>query len=250
MRISDWSSDVCSSDLLGNAKLRPLMADTVDVSFEKYFGQGAYVSLGGFYKYLENYIYRQSDAFDFTGFEIPDGGTVATYQGLANQWRNGNGGRVYGAEAALSLPFATFTQALDGFGVLASGSFTKSRVREGSAAPIAMPGLSRWVVNGTAYFEKAGFQARISGRYRSKFLAEVSGLSLKRDLVTAKSEMVVDAQVGYTFQSGALEGLGILLQASNLTNEPFVTYYNNDPRQIRDYQNYGRNFMAGVTYKF
>src|SRR3546814_12639634 len=74
------------------------MADTVDVSFEKYFGQGAYVSLGGFYKYLENYIYRQSDAFDFTGFEIPDGGTVATYQGLANQWRNGNGGRVYGAE--------------------------------------------------------------------------------------------------------------------------------------------------------
>src|SRR3546814_19397044 len=62
--------------------------------------------------------------------------------------------------------------------------------------------------------------------------------------------MVVDAQVGYTFQSGALEGLGILLQASNLTNEPFVTYYNNDPRQIRDYQNYGRNFMAGITFKF
>src|SRR3546814_15609696 len=59
---------------------------------------------------------------------------------------------------------------------------------EGSAAPIAMPGLSRWVVNGTAYFEKAGFQARISGRYRSKFLAEVSGLSLKRDLVTRSEE--------------------------------------------------------------
>src|SRR3546814_17350714 len=66
----------------------------------------------------------------------------------SNLGRNGNGGRVYGAEAALSLPFATFTQALDGFGVLASGSFTKSRVREGSADPIAMPGLSRWVVNG------------------------------------------------------------------------------------------------------
>src|SRR3546814_11857411 len=104
------------------------------------------------------------EAFDFTGFEIPDGGTVATYQGLANQWRNGNGGRVYGAEAALSLPFATFTQALDGFGVLARGSFTKSRVREGSDAPIAMPGLSGWVVKGTASFEQAGFQARHSGR--------------------------------------------------------------------------------------
>src|SRR3546814_14818223 len=107
-----------------------------------------------------------------------------------------------------------------------------------------MPGLSRWVVNGTAYFEKAGFQARVSGRYRSKFLAEVSGLSLVRDKVMAKSEFVVDAPIGYTFQSGTPEALGILLQASYLTTEAFVTYYNNDPRQIRCYKNYGRNFLV------
>src|SRR3546814_7607721 len=87
-----------------------------------------------------------------------------------------------------------------------------------------MPGLSRWVVNGTAYFEKAGFQARISGRYRSKFLAEVSGLSLKRDLVTAKSEMVVDAQVGYTFQSGALEGLRSEEHTSELQSLMRISY--------------------------
>ena len=118
------------------------------------------------------------------------------------------------------------------------------------ADPISRPGLSRWVANGTVYFEKYGFQARASGRYRSKFLAEVSGLSLARDRVMAQSEFVVDAQIGYTFQEGALEGLGILLQGSNLTNEPFITYYNDDPRQVRDYQNYGRNFMAGITYKF
>ena len=241
---SPWSLD------LGNAKLRPLMADTVDVGLEKYFGQGGYVSIGGFYKYLENYIYRQVNPFDFTDFEVPDGGTVGTRAGLSKQWLNGNAGRVYGAEASFSFPFANFTQALDGFGVLGSASYTKSRVREGGDAAISMPGLSKWVVNGTAYFEKDGFQVRASGRYRSKFLAEVSTISLARDMFMAKSEFVVDAQVGYTFQSGALEGLGILLQASNLTNEPFVTYYNNDPRQIRDYQNYGRNFMAGITYKF
>jgi iron complex outermembrane receptor protein len=244
IQVSPWSLD------LGNAQLRPLMAKTVDIAFEKYFGRGGYVAIGGFYKHLENWIYRQSTEFDFTGFEVPDGGTVATRLGLANQWQNGRSGKVYGFEASGSLPFATFTPALDGFGLLASGSYTKSRVREGGADPIAMPGLSRWVVNGTAYFEKYGFQARASARYRSKFLAEVSGLSLARDRVMAKSEMVIDAQIGYTFESGPLTGLGVLLQGSNLTNEPFVTYYNDDPRQIRDYQNYGRNFMAGVTYKF
>lgn len=241
---SPWSLD------LGNARLRPLMAETVDLALEKYFGRGAYVSVGGFYKYLENYIYRQSSAYDFSDYEVPDGGATATYLGLANQWVNGRGGHIYGAEGSVSLPFATFSESLDGFGVLGSASYTKSRVREGGAAPIAMPGMSKMVVNGTVYFEKAGFQARASGRYRSKFLAEVSGLSLARDKVMAKSEFVVDAQIGYTFQSGSLEGLGVLLQGANLTNEPFTTYYNNDPRQVRDYQNYGRNFMAGITYKF
>lgn len=241
---SPWSGTI------GNAKLRPLMAETVDLAVEKYFGRGAYVSLGGFYKYLENYIYRQDSIYDFTGVATP-GNVEALYDyGIVSQWVNGNGGHIHGAEASMSLPFATFSEALDGFGVLGSASYTKSRVREGGANPIAMPGLSRWVANGTVYFEKAGFQARASGRYRSKFLAEVSGLSLVRDKVMAKSEFVVDAQIGYTFQSGSLEGLGILLQGSNLTNEPFVTYYNNDSRQIRDYQNYGRNFMAGITYKF
>ena len=241
---SPWSGTV------GNSKLRPLMADTVDLAVEKYFGRGAYVSVGGFYKHLENWIYRQSSTFDFTGTPTPGNVTPTFNQGLVSQWQNGNSGKVYGFEGSLSLPFSTFSSALDGFGFVSSASYTGSKVTEGSATPISMPGLSRWVVNGTAYYEKNGFQARASGRYRSSFLAEVSGLSLARDRVMAAAEFVVDAQIGYTFQSGALEGVGVMLQASNLTNEPFITYYNNDARQVRDYQNYGRNFMLGVTYKF
>lgn len=242
---SPWSATV------GNAKLRPLLANTVDAAIEKYFGRGGYVSLGGFYKYLDNWIYRQSDVFDFSGYTIPAGSTDLNYDlGTVSQWKNGNGGHVYGAEASFSLPFGTLSEALDGFGILGSGSYTKSRVREGGADPISMPGLSRWVANGTVYYENSGFQARASARYRSKFLAEVSGLSLARDRIMARSEVVIDAQIGYTFQEGMLEGLGFLLQGSNLTNEPFITYYNDDIRQVRDYQNYGRNFMAGVTYKF
>ncbi len=241
---SPWSGSV------GNAKLRPLMADTVDLAVEKYFGRGAYISVGGFYKHLENWIYRQDSTFNFTGTPTPGNVTPTFNQGLVSQWQNGKSGKVYGFEGSLSLPFSTFSTALDGFGFLASASYTDSKVTEGSAKPISMPGLSRWVVNGTVFYEKHGFQARASGRYRSKFLAEVSGLSLARDRVMAAQEFVVDAQVGYTFQSGSLEGLGVLLQVSNLTNERFLTYYNDDVRQVRDYQNYGRNFMAGVTYKF
>ena len=241
---SPWSGSV------GNAKLRPLMADTFDLAVEKYFGRGAYVSVGGFYKHLENWIYRQDSTFDFTGTPTP-GNVVPTFnKGIVSQWQNGKSGKVYGFEGSLSLPFSTYSSTLDGFGFLASASYTDSKVKEGGASPIKMPGLSAWVVNSTVYYEKNGFQARASARYRSDFLAEVSGLSLVRDRVMAASEVVLDAQIGYTFNEGMLKGLGVLLQASNLTNEPFMTYYNDDKRQVRDYQNYGRNIMLGITYKY
>ena len=239
------------SGTAGNAKLRPLMATTFDAAIEKYFGAGAYVSIGAFYKKIDGWIYRQSDVFDFTGYATPNNDTPTFNQGLVSQWKNGSrNGKVYGGEASFSLPFSVVTPGLDGFGITGAASYTKSRVYEGGAAPITMPGLSRWVVNGSVYYEKNGFQVRGSARYRSSFLAEVAGLSLAREKIQARAEMVVDAQIGYTFQSGPLEGLGILLQGSNLTNEPFVTYYNNDVRQVRDYQSYGRNFMVGFTYKF
>ena len=48
----------------------------------------------------------------------------------------------------------------------------------------------------------------------------------------------------------ALHGLTLTFQVQNLSNTPFVTYNNGDPRQIRDYQNYGRDYMIGLRYKF
>jgi len=67
---------------------------------------------------------------------------------------------------------------------------------------------------------------------------------------TAKGETIVDAQIGYEFQDGPLEGLGILLQGQNLTDEPFITYENGDLRRVIDYQRYGRRYLLGLSYKF
>ena len=65
-----------------------------------------------------------------------------------------------------------------------------------------------------------------------------------------KGESVVDAQVGYTFNDGPMEGLSLLAQVNNLTDEPFTTYQNGDTRQVIDYQRYGRTFLLGASYKF
>lgn len=242
---SPWSGTA------GNAKLRPLIANAFDLAYENYFATGGYIAVSGFYKDLESYIYQQQTLFDFTGYPFTGPTAPLIREGYVSQWQNTGGGRIYGAELSASLPFNVLSGALDGFGALLSGSYTKSRVRLGpDADPTTLPGLSKWVVNSTLYYEKGGFQARVSGRYRSEFLAEVSGLSLKRDLISAMGEFLVDAQIGYEFQDGPLDGLSILATASNLTNEPFVTFQNGDERQVRDHQNYGRNYMLGLNYRF
>ncbi|MCJ8191594.1 TonB-dependent receptor [Sphingomicrobium aestuariivivum] len=244
IQLSPWSGTV------GNSALRPLIANTVDVAVERYFAPRGYVSLSGFYKNLETYIYRSNELYDFTGFPYT-GDEPATFDGIVSQWVNDGSGDVYGIEFSGALPFEVITRDLDGFGLILSGSYTDSEVKQADGArPTDLPGLSKWVINSTAYYEKDGFQARISGRYRSEFLAEVAGLSLARDLDFAKGEFLVDAQVGYEFQDGSsLEGLSLLLSASNLTNEPFVTY-RNEEYLIRDYNNYGRTFSIGANYRF
>jgi iron complex outermembrane receptor protein len=78
-------------------------------------------------------------------------------------------------------------------------------------------------------------------------------ISLQRENVNIKAETVVDAQVSYDFSESGIEslyGLSVLFQVNNLTNEPFTSYFGSDQRLVRDYQNYGRNFMLGANYKF
>lgn len=239
----------------GNPKVKPWIADSVDVSFEHYFSPEAYVAVAGFYKYLETYIYNQNILYDFSGFEYTpppgEGPEPGTFLGRVNAPANGSGGNLYGVELSGTLPFNLFSDALDGFGVLGSYSYTESSIQPDPNNPSQpLPGLSKHVANGTVYFEKSGFSARASVRHRSKFLAEVVGFGVSRVNRTAKGETIIDAQIGYEFQDGPLEGLGLLLQGQNLTDEPFITYENGDLRRVIDYQRYGRRYLLGLSYKF
>jgi iron complex outermembrane recepter protein len=235
----------------GNPELHPYIADVVDLSFEKYFAnRRGYVALAGFYKHLESYVYTRNQIFDFSGY--PTGGIVPVItQGLTSAPDNGEGGWIQGLEFSVSAPFDLFHPALEGFGAFFSASATESEIQPDPAvAPTALPGLSETVMNGTIYYENNGFQARVSSRYRSDFLGEVAGFGNGRTLRSVAEEQVLDAQIGYEFQDGFLEGVSVLVQGNNLTDEPFSTFENGDERRAIDYQHYGRTFAVGVNYRF
>ena len=234
----------------GNPELRPTIANVVDLSFEKYFAnRRGYVSLAGFYKDLESYVYTRTQIFDFSGY--PTGGvTPFITQGGVSAPDNGEGGYISGVEFAVSAPFEILHPALEGFGAQFSVSQTSSEVKSDGVNVTALPGLSETVANLTVYYENNGWQLRASNRYRSEFLGEVAGFGNGRTLRQVAAENIVDAQIGYEFQAGPLEGANILFQVNNLTDEPFKTYQNGDERQTIDYQQYGRTYLIGVSYRY
>jgi len=172
-------------------------------------------------------------------------------QGYITIPQNGQGGSIKGLEFTVSMPGSLIHPVLEGFGAIFSASRTESEIQYSLSDPsIPIPGLSKTVGNLTVYYEKGGFSARLSERYRSKFLGEVSGFGNGRTYRMVKEETVLDSQIGYSFENGPLKGLSLTAQVNNLTNEPFVTYQNGDERQIIDYQEYGRTYLVGVAYKF
>ena len=234
----------------GNPQLRPYRANAFDLNFEKYFGQSGLISLQLFHKDIKSYIDRTRFPFDYAGYPLPTGLPPATLIGRLESSFNTGGGQLYGAELAVTLPFSNISEALDGFGVTGGVGYTKTKIEDAAGNVDQIPGYSKWVANGTAYFEKWGFNARGSVRYRSTFLGDFTGFGGSPTRRTALAEMIVDGQIGYDFQDGsALQGLSLYLQGQNLTDERFASV-GASRNQVIDYQIYGRRFLAGFNYKF
>lgn len=253
----------------GNPRLNPWRAYAYDVSYERYFGPNAYVSVAGFYKKLKTYIYSQTTAdYDFSEFlaslpddyfdGLPPGVTIPT-TGRFTQPVNGEGGNLKGVELSVALTGELFTDALSGFGTLLSISRTESSISiqdppnnqftgGNGLGTIPLPGLSKTVWNATVYYENAGFSARVATRSRSEYIGEVTNFANDRAFKYVKGDQITDAQLGYEFGAGALAGLSILLQVNNVTNEPYIAYSVTETRQ-QDYQQYGRQYLLGINYR-
>lgn len=240
----------------GNPTLQPWRAKSADLSFEKYFGKRSYVALAGYYKRLDTYIYSQTLPFDFTGFVNTSTVTPLSNIGTMSSPANGNGGTLSGVELSAAVGGEVISPLLDGFGVQVSGSDTYSKIKPDgpdSSLTMTLPGLSKRVSNVTLYYEKAGFSARASERYRSDFRGEITSIFAQRSYTRILSDKQTDLQVGYEIRDGRFRGLGVLFQVNNATNSPYRTVQDGNFAggvvAPQEYNLYGRQFLLGVNYK-
>ncbi|QNP39581.1 TonB-dependent receptor [Lysobacter solisilvae (ex Woo and Kim 2020)] len=246
----------------GNPRLDPWRANAFDVSYEKYFGNKAYVAAAYFYKDLRSYIFTQTrDGYDFSDFVagyVPGPSEPPTLTtGRFTAPYNGKGGKLQGVELTASLPLEMVWEPLRGFGVIASASFNDSNIKvrdpESTSSvgseEITLPGLSDEVYNLTAYFERGGFEARVSQRKRSDFIGEIGNFAGNRTLRYVVGEDIIDAQVSYSFSDESVKGLSVLFQVSNLNNSDYRTYAGSKDRPLENIE-WGRTYLFGVNYKF
>jgi len=253
----------------GKPDLKPWRAKSVDLSLEKYFEKRSYVAVAGFLKKLDSFIYERTTERDFTGFINynpdltlacpPEQADCNPNIGEITTQDNGSGGKVYGIELSISLDAGMLTPSLEGFGVLLSAARTYDDLpKDENGDEIKLDGFSDNVNSIEAYFERSGFSARVSRRYRSAFTATTRSVilnTLRSTQIDAESQ--IDAQIGYEFNSGTLQGLTLLLQGNNLTNEVSITRQSPEiggsvTTGLLPWQddNYGRVFMLGASYKF
>jgi iron complex outermembrane recepter protein len=240
----------------GNAKLRPLEANQIDLAYEWYFAKDGYISFGGFYKDLINWSRAGTQIVDFHQYYIPGyhqavdtNGVIytpATFLGVNTFYQDGLKGKVQGAELQATIPFRALNQSLDGLGLVFSAALTDGRLEDRSQ----IPGLSKNAYQLTAFYERGGFSVRAAGTKRSAYLSYDRGGSNTVSDVNRQAITLVDAQVSYEFshaQNPHLKGLRVSLQGQNLTNQDDVNI-DSASGQITQYNHYGTNYLLSFKY--
>ncbi|WP_267389373.1 TonB-dependent receptor [Sphingomonas sp. GC_Shp_3] len=253
----------------GNPQLRPYFSTNVDLSFEHYFAQNqGKLAFAGYYKAISNFTTQNlllntgnvnsggptsttmADCSAFSSLltvPLSASQTLACYSTVPS---NDGRGYVLGGEASATVPLKVLIPALDGFSLIAQYAYNESAIRFSNGSKITLPGLSKSVTQFQAFFEKWGFNARASLTHRSSYLGDYQLFNAQVTANLTKPQTTLDAQVGYDFKAGMLNGLSVYVQGHNLTNSETVSYVNNDPKQVNIRDQYGATYLAGLTFKF
>jgi TonB-dependent receptor len=217
----------------GNPDLDPTTAWNFDVLAEHYFESVGVVSGGFFYKSLDQYIYL------FTVREEIDGSRWEI-----SQPRNGESAKILGAEMAFQGQLRFLPSPFDGIGIYTNYTFSDSEaVFPDRNLVSTLPGQSKHVGNFAVWYEKGGFNGRVSLNFHGKYIDEVGGDELEDIYYDNHNQLDV------TLSQAIGSRVRIFADFINLTNEPLRYYIGTADRPIQEeYYRWWANF--GIKFNF
>ncbi|MEM5516152.1 TonB-dependent receptor [Henriciella sp. AS95] len=243
---------------VGNPNLDPYEADNFDLGIEFYPTEFSVLSMGVFYKEIDNAIYpatyeRDEDingdlipVADFRAL-VPVDLTYLTDAQLADveeieTYINVGKSEITGVEFNYVQDLGDVSEALDGF--LLSGNLTltdsESTLPDGRKVPFLQQSDTVW--NIALGYDKGPWDLRVSANFRGAQLDELTEENLDR---MTDERTLVEASAKYKLN----DHVQLYLEGKNLTDEPEY-YYFGSKRRLSQYDEFGTTvvFGARMTY--
>jgi TonB-dependent receptor len=201
-----------------------------DLMAERYFKSVGLLSLGGFYKNIDNFIYNQT----LQNYEDPQFGNDLEF----TTPKNGGTAIVAGFEAAFQR------QLWKGLGLYANYTFTHSTTEgiEGREDDkIALPGTARHMLNTSLSYETSKWVVRVSLNYANDYIDELGGDSFEDRFYD--KQMFVDFNASYAFTPR----LRLFAEGNNLTNQP-LRYYQGVAERTMQMEYYNARYNFGLKF--
>lgn len=233
---------------IGNPNLKPTTSYNFDLSAEYYFKSVGLVSVGFFYKSINNVIV--DEVWKGMDSQLP---ITGTYDYEISKPINAYDADLFGVEVAYQRDFGFITPALKCFGFYGNYTYTANKTKNHhfehrvleDGEDIDMIGSPEHTANASLFFEKWGFNLRLSYNFASAFvdeMGEVAQLDRYYDKVN-----YLDLNASYTF--GKRFKTTIYADVTNLLNQP-LRYYQGTKDRTAQVEYYGARFNAGIKVSF
>jgi TonB-dependent receptor len=250
------NSDGTTRDIqMNNPSLLPVYFDNYDVAVELYTKQGGSVSLGYYYKDVENYTANTLETitadgvyeYDFSGYE----GVVLAHP------VNVGGARHWGVEASVSQRLGILHERLKNFQIYAAYTYQEGKASTGFNSTTE---LERGVTPGYAPINRLvprKFKVNLNYRHR-RLTASLSYnwqgryvyngyyyMGADRVYLWRDKRAVIDASASYALY----KNYSLYAEAKNLANEPVREYYHYR-KWVQTYNDYGTVIYFGIKGSF
>lgn len=219
----------------GNPNLDPLESRNFDVGLEHYLGRSSAISVFGFYKDIENFVY------------LTDVAGTGAWAGFdeAETFANGDNAKVYGIELAYTQKLDMLPEPFNGFIIGANVTLSDADASisgQGGSRDIDLPNHSKVVGNLMVGWENERLSLRLAANHKSRYLLEVAPVDDPQHDQYVDSQTFLDLSARYTI----MDGVQLTFEAQNLTDESYYVYSGQRPFNAQ-YEEYGPTFKLGLT---
>jgi TonB-dependent receptor len=246
IRVGASINDTASPGTIGggNPGLRPEYTWGVDASAEYYLPGSGIVAVSGFYRWVDNVFYQNSQAVGSDVFNTP-GFDRSAYR-LTSTF-NGENGKLYGVEFNYQQQFKFLPSPLDGFGfqgnvTLLDGQYDTQLVGTAQRRGLPFQGLSDTIANASLYYEKYGLSLRVSYQWRDDWVDSLGGFGSGESRQAYEN---LDVSVRYA----VTDNFTLFADAANLTNAIYLAYEGTAERPT-EVEQIGSRYLFGVRFNF